>query len=67
MKQEWGISQFEGGAELKRSEVITLTNKALGFMVKGRQIRETLELVLRAAIDDKTFIYNRRAGLLRLR
>ena len=61
------ISQFEGGAELKRSEVITLTNKALGFIVKGRQIRETLELVLRAAIDDKTFIYNRRAGLLRLR
>ena len=61
------ISLFEGGAELKRSEIITQTNKALGFLVKGRQIRETLELVLRTAIDNKTFIYNRRAGLLRLR
>ncbi len=61
------IAQFEGGAELKRSEIITRTNNSLGFLVKGRQIRETLELVLRAAINNKTFIYNRKAGLLRLR
>ena len=61
------ISQFEGGAELKRSEIITRTNNSLGFLVKGRQIRETLEIVLRAAINNKTFIYNRKAGLLRLR
>ena len=61
------IAQFEGGAEFKRGEVVTRTNNALGFLVKGRQIRETLELVLRAAIANKTFIYNRKAGLLRLR
>ena len=61
------VSQFEGGVELKRGEAITLTNKALGFLVKGRQIRETLEKVLREAIANKTFIYNRRAGTLRLR
>ena len=53
--------------EIKRNDIITLTNKALGFLVKGRQIRETLEQVLRKAIADKTFIYNRKAGLLRLR
>ncbi|MBR6084678.1 MAG: hypothetical protein IKR80_08075 [Spirochaetales bacterium] len=60
-------SLFAGGEEIKRSDVISLTNKALGFLVKGRQIRETLENVLRTAIANRTFIYNRRAGLLRLR
>lgn len=60
-------SLFAGGEEIKRNDVISLTNKALGFLVKGRQIRETLENVLRTAIANRTFIYNRRAGLLRLR
>ena len=61
------ISLFVGGEEIKRNDVISLTNKALGFLVKGRQIRETLENVLKTAIANKTFIYNRKAGLLRLR
>ena len=61
------ISQFDENPEIKRNDIITLTNKALGFLVKGRQIRETLENVLRTAIADKTFIYNRRGGTLRLR
>ena len=61
------VSLFEGGEEIKRNDVISMTNKALGFLVKGRQIRETLENVLKTAIANKTFIYNRKAGLLRLR
>ncbi len=55
------------GKSLKREDLLTETNHALGFTVKGRQIRLTLESVLKAGISNGTFVYNRRAGSIRLR
>lgn len=60
-------AQLESGEPVDREELLTLTNHALGFMVKGRQIRETLEMVLKAGIANGTFVYNRRGGTIRLR
>ena len=58
--------QLEDGKTLKKDELFTDTNHALGFLVKGRQIRETLEIVLKSGIANGTFTYNRRAGTVRL-
>lgn len=55
------------GKPLKREDLLTETNHALGFTVKGRQIRLTLESVLKAGISNGTFVYNRRGGTIRLR
>ena len=55
------------GKAVKKEELLTLTNHELGFLVKGRQIRLTLELVLKAGIANGTFVYNRRGGTIRLR
>ncbi len=55
------------GKALKREELLTETNHALGFTVKGRQIRLTLEAVLKAGVANGAFVYNRRAGTIRLR
>ncbi|MBR2281868.1 MAG: hypothetical protein IJ863_04520 [Spirochaetales bacterium] len=55
------------GKSLKRVDLLTETNHALGFTVKGRQIRLTLESVLKAGIANGSFVYNRRAGTIRLR
>lgn len=55
------------GKSLKREDLLTETNHALGFTVKGRQIRLTLESVLKAGISNGTFVYNRRGGTIRLR
>ena len=54
------------GSSLKKDELFTHTNHSLGFLVKGRQIRETLEKVLKSGIANGTFTYNRRAGTVRL-
>ena len=59
--------QLEDGRSLKKDELFTDTNHALGFLVKGRQIRETLEMVLRDGISNGTFVYSRRAGTVRLK
>ena len=59
--------QLADGSSLKKADLLTQTNHALGFLVKGRQIRETLEKVLKAAVANGTFIFNRRAGTVRLR
>jgi len=59
--------QLQGGEALKKDELLTCTNHALGFLVKGRQIRETLEKVLKDGIANGTFILNRRAATVRLR
>ena len=55
------------GQAVKKEELLTKTNHALGFLVKGRQIRLTLELVLKAGISNGTFVHNRRGGTIRLR
>jgi hypothetical protein len=55
------------GNPVKKEELLTLTNHELGFLVKGRQIRLTLELVLKAGVANGTFVYNRRGGTIRLR
>ena len=55
------------GNPVKKEELLSLTNHELGFLVKGRQIRLTLELVLKAGIANGTFVYNRRGGTIRLR
>ena len=55
------------GSTLKKDELFTHTNHSLGFLVKGRQIRETLEKVLKDGISNGTFVYNRRAGTVRLK
>lgn len=59
--------QLSSGEPVDREELLTLTNHALGFLVKGRQIRETLEMVLKAGVANGTFVYNRRGGTIRLR
>ncbi len=55
------------GQSVKKPDLLTQTNHELGFLVKGRQIRETLEIVLKKGISNGTFVYNRRAGTIRLR
>ena len=55
------------GQPKKKEDLLTQTNHALGFLVKGRQIRLTLELVLKAGIGSGTFVHNRRGGTIRLR
>lgn len=60
-------AQLLDGKPVKKAELLDMTNHALGFQVKGRQIRLTLEKVLKAGIENGTFVYNRRAGLIRLR
>lgn len=55
------------GNPVKKEELLTMTNHELGFLVKGRQIRLTLELVLKAGTANGTFVYNRRGGTIRLR
>ena len=55
------------GDALKKEDLLTTTNHALGFLVKGRQIRLTLENVLKAGVADGTFVYSRRNGTVRLR
>lgn len=55
------------GTPVKKEELLTLTNHELGFLVKGRQIRLTLEQVLKTGIANGTFVYNRRGGTIRLR
>ena len=55
------------GQAVKKEDLLTQTNHALGFLVKGRQIRLTLELVLKAGISNGTFVHNRRGGTIRLR
>ena len=55
------------GDALKKDVLLTETNHALGFLVKGRQIRLTLENVLKAGAANGTFIYSRRNGTVRLR
>ena len=55
------------GSTLKKDELVTHTNHSLGYLVKGRQIRETLEKVLKDGVSNGTFIYNRRAGTVRLK
>ena len=59
--------QLQDGSPVKKEELLTNTNHALGFLVKGRQIRLTLEGVLKAGVANGTFIYNRRGGTIRLR
>ncbi len=59
--------QLSDGSSIKKADLLTQTNHALGFLVKGRQIRETLEKVLKAGIDNGSFVFNRRAGAIRLR
>ena len=59
--------QLQDGSPVKKEELLTNTNHALGFLVKGRQIRQTLEGVLKAGVANGTFIYNRRGGTIRLR
>lgn len=58
---------LESGEPVKREDVLTGTNRLLGFQVKGRQIRETLSNVLKAGIANGTFVFNRRGGTIRLR
>ena len=60
-------AQLEGGQSLKKADLLTETNHAMGFLVKGRQIRETLEKVLKDGIANGSFMFNRRAGTIRLR
>ncbi len=55
------------GRAVKREALLTETNRALGFTVKGRQIRLTLEAVLKAGISNGSLVYSRRAGTIRLR
>ena len=55
------------GSAVKKEELFTQTNHSLGFLVKGRQIRETLEKVLKEGVSRGTFIFSRRAGTVRLR
>lgn len=52
---------------LKKEDLLTTTNHALGFLAKGRQIRLTLENVLKAGVANGTFVYSRRNGTVRLR
>ena len=52
---------------IKKENLLTETNHALGFLVKGRQIRLTLENVLKAGTANGTFVYSRRTGTVRLR
>lgn len=52
---------------IKKEDLLTETNHALGFLVKGRQIRLTLEKVLKAGTANGTFVYSRRTGTVRLR
>ena len=59
--------QLSDGTSLKKADLLTQTNHALGFLVKGRQIRETLEKVLKAAVANGSFVFNRRAGTVRQR
>ena len=59
--------QLSDGSSLKKADLLTQTNHALGFLVKGRQIRETLEKVLKAAVANGSFVFNRRAGTVRQR
>lgn len=59
--------QLSDGTSLKKADLLTQTNHALGFLVKGRQIRETLEKVLKGAVANGFFVFNRRAGTVRLR
>ena len=59
--------QLQDGSPVKKEELLTNTNHALGFLVKGRQIRQTLEGVLKAGVANGTFIYNRRGGTIRPR
>lgn len=59
--------QLADGSSLKKTDLLTQTNHALGFLVKGRQIRETLEKVLKAAVANGSFVFNRRAGTVRQR
>ena len=61
------MEQLSDGKSLARNELIKCTNNALGFTVRGRQIRETLEKILRTAIDNRTLVYNRKANTLRIR
>ncbi len=58
---------LSSGESFKRDDVLTGTNRLLGFTVKGRQIRETLTDVLKAGIANGTFVFNRRGGTIRLR
>ena len=59
--------QLSDGSSLKKADLLTQTNHALGFLVKGRQIRETLEKVLKGAVANGSFVFNRRAGTVRQR
>ena len=60
-------SVLSDGRSLKKEALFTETNHALGFTVKGRQIRLTLESVLKAGIANGSFVFNRRGGTIRLR
>lgn len=55
------------GKILKRAVLLTETNHALGFLVRGRQIQKTLEGVLKTGISNGSFVYSRRTGTVRLR
>ena len=55
------------GKILKRAALLTETNHALGFLVRGRQIQKTLEGVLKTGISNGSFVYSRRTGTVRLR
>ena len=61
------LVQLENGAVLKKDELFTHTNHTLGFLVKGRQIRETFEIVLKKGISNGIFVYSRRNGTIRLK